>query len=443
MTRTHVISPWPPIAGRFADGLQGEIRVPADKSISHRAVILGSLAKGNSRIDHLLQSEDAKRTLQIFRSLGIAMRQEKSTLVISGRGQNGLRACKAVLDCGNSGTTMRLLLGVLAAQGFDSRLTGDASLNRRPMGRVIEPLRQMGAHIEEEHSRTGRIIHVSGGRLHGISYESPIASAQVKSALLLAGLYAEGKTSIREPYLSRNHTERFLLSMGAKLSIGDCSVTLDPEGSVLAPFTVTVPGDPSSAAFLVVAALLVPKSSLLIRDVCLNPTRIAFLDVLKRMGAYLHYTVETEMAGEPVGTIAVKASPLWATDIDSHEIPWLVDEIPILAVAAARAKGETRIRGAAELRVKESDRIQTIGDLLTTLGVSFTPHSDGIDIRGASEWQGGAVSTAGDHRIAMAAAIAALLCRDELRIDDTDCIQTSFPNFFATLTGLGVKIDGA
>lgn len=427
-------------------GFCGEVTPPADKSISHRALLFSALAEGISTIGNLLRGEDVLQTKTILAQLGVAMTDNGETIEVTGRGIRGFRAPADFLYCGNSGTTMRLMMGLLAAQPFESRLTGDRSLGRRPMERVMTPLRQMGAQFAQEESANGRIIVVAGTpRLHGIHYDSPVASAQIKSAVLLAGLYADSSTTVTEPCLSRDHTERFLSSLGAQIERQGTRVTLTP-GPVLSPFDLTVPGDPSSAAFLIVAALLIPNSQLIVKDICLNATRVGFIEVLKRMGASIEIVTQKFLShsgsadGEITGSLRIKTSDLTATTIEASEVPGLIDEIPILALAMARAKGVSRIRGAEELRVKESDRLKRVSELLAILGVTHTEYQDGLDIEGSDTWQGGEMASDGDHRIAMTAAIAGLLARQGMRVRDVECVATSFPSFLETLQKLGAPI---
>lgn len=440
---SYISSYWP----RSPQCIQGTLVPPADKSISHRALIFAGLANGKSTITNLLRGEDVMRTWRILSALGVSIVEKENSIEVIGQGIHSFQAPREVLYCGNSGTTMRLMMGLLAAQPFESRLTGDDSLNRRPMGRVMTPLRQMGADFAEAVAPEGRIITVKGNpHLRGIHYQSPVASAQIKSAILLAGLYATGPTTVEEPYLSRDHTERFLKSLGAELNIdgkGGTRAMLTP-GKPLASFSLDVPADPSSAAFFVVAALLLPNVRLIIENVCLNPTRIAFLDVLKRMGAHITYRdchSLGQSGGEQIGSLEVESSELVATDIMSEEVPWLIDEIPILSLAFARANGTSRIYGAEELRVKESDRIAAIAKLLNALDVSYQEYPDGLAICGKSDWKGGQIDSHGDHRIAMTGAIAGLLATDGMKVDHADCVATSFPNFIELLHSLGAPIQ--
>ncbi len=427
-----------------ARGICGHLAPPSDKSISHRALLFGSLAEGESRIEHLLDAEDVGRTRDVLRACGVSILTTGRETTVLGKGLLGLRApTSRFLYCGNSGTTLRLLMGLFAPQAFSVHLTGDPSLGRRPMGRVMEPLRAMGAVFRETRDpREGRVVEVEGRPLKGICYQSPVASAQVKSALLIAGLYADGATEIREPLLSRDHTERLLQGMGARLSVCDRTVRLNP-GQPLSPLALRVPGDPSSAAFFIVAALLLPHSELRIEHISLNPTRIAFLDVLKRMGGDFTIVPGGTLAGEPVGDVVVRSSELVAADIAPEAVPGLIDEIPILAIAFARAVGTSTVRGAQELRVKESDRIRSTVALLRALGVSAEESEDGFAVEGRKDWTSEpfAFASDGDHRIAMSAAVAALAGRAEIRIDDAECVRTSFPNFLTEWARLGADAE--
>ncbi|MBL7686052.1 MAG: 3-phosphoshikimate 1-carboxyvinyltransferase [Deltaproteobacteria bacterium] len=422
--------------------IQGVISVPGDKSISHRSIIFASLSEGKTRIQNLLEGEDVLCTIDCFREMGVSIEKKGKEWIVQGVGLQGLKAPRKVLYCGNSGTTTRLLMGILAAQPFESVLTGDASLNRRPMKRVIDPLTQMGArfHLENDGS-ADRHIHIQGGFLRGIDYQSPIASAQVKSALLLAGLWAEGTTSVTEPSLSRDHTERVLSSSGVPFQREGLKVTVSKAQALKFPNDYWVPGDFSSAAFFLVAGALVPNSQLLLKQVGLNPTRIGAFEVLKEMGALLSIENHSLQAGEEVGDVKVESSPLNSTKINGEIIPKLIDEIPILAVAAARANGLTEIHDAAELKVKESDRIEILCQLLSRLKVQNRPFLDGLEILGPSHFESTTVASAGDHRMAMSMAIAALVAEGPIQIEDIECVKTSFPSFWDLLAGLGVRLE--
>ncbi len=421
--------------------LRGEARVPGDKSISHRAVMLGALAEGETRATGFLTGEDNARTVEAFRRMGVEVRVEGTTLTVRGAGgprRAGERLAEPddVLDCGNSGTTIRLLTGLLAGQPFVSVLTGDGSLRSRPMGRVIEPLARMGARIIGRHGGTRAPLTVVGGPLTGIRYDMPIASAQVKSALLLAGLVADGETVVREPSASRDHTERMLAFMGADLARTGRRTLAVRGGSRLAGREFAIPGDFSSAAFFLVAGLVTPGSDLVLRDVGLNPTRTGALDALVAMGGRIEVVSRREDGPEPVGDLRVRSSRLRGTEIAGDLVPRAIDELPALAVAAACAEGTTVIRDAAELRVKETDRIASMAEVLGAMGAAVRPTEDGMVIEGGGRLRGARVASRGDHRTAMAAAIAGLVAGGETAVEDVACIDTSFPGFAALLEGL-------
>jgi 3-phosphoshikimate 1-carboxyvinyltransferase len=411
--------------------VEGEYVPPGDKSISHRLVMLGALAEGKSHFTNFLDSEDCSRTLQAFQAMGISFERAKSELTVHGKGLHGLIQPKSELDLGNSGTTMRLLLGTLAGQPFESRLTGDASLCKRPMKRVTEPLKQMGAFINGRDHANFAPLTVRGGRLSGIGWRSDIASAQVKSAILLAGLYAEGETWVEEQIASRDHTERLLSAFGASFQQSGFRSTIQKTDRLKA-VQFRVPGDISSAAFLIVAALIVPNSNLVVKDVGLNPTRIGLIEVLKSMGAKISFEV-TEDKNEPIGTVRVQSSRLNGTVIDKNLIPSLIDELPILMIAFALAEGTSVIRGAEELRVKETDRIHSMARGLKTIGAKVAEQPDGCVIEGIKEFEGGRVSSFGDHRTAMSFLIAGLRSKKGISVQDTACILTSYPEFEADL----------
>jgi len=409
--------------------LRGLLRVPGDKSISHRAAILGGIAGGVTRVSGFLRAEDCLSTLRCLRALGIAIEEQRDALVIHG---GPLAEPGDVLDVGNSGTTIRLLAGVLAGQPFHSVLTGDASIRRRPMARVAEPLRQMGARISGRQGGRLAPLAIAGASLRGIAYATPVASAQVKSAILLAGLFAQGETCVTEPSPSRDHTERMLGAFGVPVRRDGQTARLTgpaaPRGTA-----VHVPGDLSSAAYFLVAGALVPGSEVAVADVGINPTRTGVLDILRMMGACVEVRDEREEGGEPVGTVAVRAGPLRGVLIGGTVIPRAIDELPVLAVAACLAAGETLIRDAAELRVKESDRVAVLARELGRLGADITPQPDGLVIAGGRRLHGGRVRSGGDHRIAMALAVAGLCADGPVIIEDPACIETSFPGFEAAL----------
>jgi 3-phosphoshikimate 1-carboxyvinyltransferase len=412
--------------------VQGEIAVPGDKSISHRSIMLGSLAKGETRVSGFLRGEDNLATLNAFRAMGVAVADDGEQLTLTGRGLHGLQEPEDVLDCGNSGTSMRLMTGLLAGQSFFSVLTGDQYLRRRPMKRVVGPLRTMGAVIAGRAGGEQAPLAISGSSLQGINYSSPVASAQVKSALLLAGLYAAGETVVNEPHLSRDHSERMLRHFGADLETSGTEVRIRG-GRELVGREIVVPGDISSAAFFLVAGLIAPQGELLIRGVGVNPTRSGIIDILRLMGGSITLENERELSGEPVADLVVRPSRLHGVEIGGELIPRAIDEMPIVAVAAAVAEGRTVIREAHELRVKETDRIAAMATNLRLAGVSVLETADGMEIEGRERLQAYTANSCGDHRIAMAMLIAGLVAAGPCRIDDTDCIATSFPNFFALL----------
>lgn len=411
--------------------IQGEIIVPGDKSISHRSIILGSIARGTTVVRGLLRGEDNMATLTAFRRMGVEIDDDGEVVTIRGNGIDGLSEPDDVIDCGNSGTTMRLLTGLLAAQPFFSVLTGDRYLRRRPMGRVVEPLRKMGGVITGREGGSRAPLAISGRRLRGICHESSTASAQVKSALLLAGLSAEGETTVIEPHRSRDHSERMLTAFGADVVSEGCRVTIRP-GRELSGMEIQVPGDISSAAFFMVAATIVPGSELLIRNVGVNPTRTGIIDVLTAMGADLTLLNQREASGEPVADILVRSAPLKGIDIGGEIVPRAIDEFPVIAVAAAVASGETTIRDASELRVKESDRIAAISAGLRNAGIMVEEHPDGMTVRGG-RLTGSVTDSRGDHRIAMSMLVAGLAASGETTVTDVECINTSFPTFFHLL----------
>ncbi len=416
--------------------LCGEITVPGDKSVSHRAVILGALAEGLTEIEGFLPGEDCLSTVDCLRKLGTGIMVDGERVTVEGVGPGGLREPEDILDAGNSGTTARLLLGVLAGQPFYSVLTGDASLRRRPMARVAEPLALMGARLSGRSGGRFLPLTVQGGALKALSYRSPVASAQVKSALLLAGLFASGRTEVTEPVQSRDHTERMLSAFGAEVAVEGLKVSVTG-GSRLRGRRILVPGDISSAAFFLVAASITAGSDLLIKNVGVNPTRTGVLDVLLSMGADIEVRNEREESGEPVADLRVRYAPLTGVDISGGIIPRLIDELPVLAVAAAFAGGRTVVRDAAELRVKESDRIAVMTRELARLGVKIEELPDGFTVEGGQAVKGGSVQSRGDHRVAMSLCVAALGACGPVVLDDPDCIAVSYPGFLNTLGALG------
>lgn len=418
--------------------LRGRIRVPGDKSISHRAVMLGAIADGETRASGFLNGEDCLATLNIFRQLGVAADHRDDQIQITGAGLHGLLAPTSDLDCGNSGTSMRLLSGLLSGQAFDSVLTGDASLSRRPMRRVTEPLREMGASIESSASGTAP-LHIYGQQvLRGIDYTSPVASAQIKSALLLGGLYADGDTVIHEPGPSRDHSERMLQTFGQPVSVEEGTVRMTPAGG-LAGCEVQIPGDISSAAFFIVGASIAPGSDLVIENIGLNPTRTGVLDIMRDMGANIE-VLEQRLAGaEPIGDLRVRHADLQGIHIRGDVVARAIDEFPAVFIAAACAKGETVLTDAAELRVKESDRIAVMAEGLTALGIDAEALEDGIRIQGGA-LQSGGVEGHGDHRISMAFAMAGLRAAGDIHINDCAAINTSFPGFTELAASSGLQV---
>ncbi len=412
--------------------LTGELTPPGDKSVSHRSLMIGSLASGTTEVRGFLNCEDTISTANAMRKLGIDIEINGSDVKIAGKGLFGLREPEDVLDAGNSGTTTRLLTGLLSAQGFFTAVTGDKYLRARPMKRVVEPLRLMGAKITGREGGNKLPLGIEGGRLAGISYKLPVASAQVKSALLLAGLYAEGETEVVEPEATRDHTERMLSYFGVKLQKKGNGIRIKRQKE-FAGRDISVPADLSSAAFFIVGALINPGSELLIRNVGVNPLRTGVIDVLRQMGGNIEVTNEREVSGEPVGDIVVKSSGLRAALIEGEMIPKAIDELPVIAAAACFAEGETIIRDASELRVKETDRIKAMTSELLKLGARVTEFEDGMSISGGTSLTGAKCSSWGDHRIAMAVAVAATRARGETEIDDPECVSISFPGFFETL----------
>jgi 3-phosphoshikimate 1-carboxyvinyltransferase len=422
--------------------LEGRVEVPGDKSISHRAALFGALARGRTEIGGFLEGEDCLNTLKAVRLLGAEVtRKGPGHYLVDGAGLEGLREPEDILDCGNSGTTARLLLGVLAGQPFWSMLTGDDSLRRRPMGRVAEPLVSMGATVVGRDGGKRLPLAIGGTRpLKGMVYRSPVASAQVKTALLLAGLWADGPVTVEEPALSRDHTERMLAGFGARLEVEDHRVTITP-GAELRGQPVTVPGDISSAAFFLAAASIVRHARVTLANVGVNPTRTGFLDVLRAMGARLTLAAPqrghgAKIEAEPAADLTVMESSLRGGEIGGELIPRLIDEVPVLAVTACVAEGVTRVRDAAELRVKESDRLHTLATELGRMGADIAERPDGLEIRGGRRLRGATVESRGDHRIAMALVVAGLVADGPTVVEHAECIATSFPEFAQALNGL-------
>jgi len=420
--------------------LKGRIRVPGDKSISHRSIILASIADGVTRVSGFLEGEDAIATMNAFRALGVRVDgPDRGGVTVHGVGLRGLRQPGAALDCGNAGTAMRLLTGLLAGQRFNSELTGDQSLRQRPMRRVADPLNQMGARIET--AEDGRPpLHVYGGRkLTGIEYVMPVASAQVKSALLLAGLYAHGRTCVTEPAPTRDHTERMLEAFGGRVEKKGRTVCIQGNQRLRAT-AIEVPADVSSAAFFLVGAAMVPGSDLTLEHVGINPTRTGVIEILRLMGAQLELQKERMAGGEPVADIRVRGTILRGIEVPTNLVPLAIDEFPALFVAAANAKGMTIVTGAEELRVKESDRIQVMADGLKALGARAEPTPDGMRVTGG-DYRGGQVPSHGDHRVAMAFAMAGLRASGTVTITDCANVATSFPGFVALAGAAGLKIS--
>ena len=418
----------PHLVTRPSGPLRGTLSVPGDKSITHRAIILSALADGEAVIGDYCRGEDCLNTVSVLQALGIPIDVARKTLKISGKGLWGLREPDRILDCGNSGTGIRLLAGLLAGQSFFSVLTGDASIRKRPMGRVVGPLRQMGATIAGRCGGELAPLAITGSRLSGIAYRSSIASAQVKSSLLFAGLFAEGTTSVTEPALSRDHTERMFAFFGIPIVRQELTVTITGRTSLGAK-DVRIPGDLSAAAFFLVAASIVPGSDVTVIGVGINPTRTGILDILHDMGAQIDVLNRREQAGEPVCDLRARASELHGITINAERVLKAIDEIPILSVAAASAKGDTTFTGAAELRVKESDRLATMACELGRMGVKVEERPDGLKIRGGLSLKGAVCQSYGDHRVAMSMAVAGLIAEGETQVHDSACVATSFPDF--------------
>jgi 3-phosphoshikimate 1-carboxyvinyltransferase len=415
------LSPAPRLRGRFS--------LPGDKSLSHRLAIFGALGHGETQIENFSSAADCASTLQCLQALGVSVRRDGTRVWVDGRGPEAFRPPQVDLDCGNSGSTLRILSGVLAGRPFRSVLTGDASLQGRPVERVAEPLRAMGARAVSTAGKPP--LTIDGGGLRGITWEMAVASAQVKTAVLLAGLQAEGVTTVREPAQSRDHTERLLPAFGVAVERNGAALSVQG-GARLTSVTMAVPGDASSAAFLVVAALILPDSEVRIDNVLLNPQRTGFLDVLRAMGARLEVGLDRE-APEPVGWIVASTSRLHGTDVTAAQVPALIDEVPALAVAAACAEGRFTVSGAAELRIKESDRIAALAEGLGRMGVAVEERPDGLVIDGGRPLQGASVRAHSDHRIAMALAIAALAARGDTELEGAECASVSFPEFYEAL----------
>jgi 3-phosphoshikimate 1-carboxyvinyltransferase len=415
-----------------AAALRGHIAVPGDKSISHRAVLLGAVGDGETSVRGFGRSGDTEATIAAVRALGVTVDEDDvDSLRIQGAGLRALREPRAPIDCGNSGTTLRLLAGILAGQEGRFELTGDDSLRRRPVDRIADPLAEMGATVESDDGMPPLVV--AGGELRGIRYELPVASAQVKSCVLLAGLYAAGRTTVVEPLPTRDHTELMLEAAGVRVTRKQRRVSLGPTEHLLLG-EVDVPGDFSAAAPFIVAATLLPGSELTIHDLGLNPRRTGLLDVLGRMGARITVFNRHKSAGEPVGDLEIRAAELTATAVTAEEVPRMVDELPLFALAAASAHGESKVEGAQELRVKETDRIETVTTSLRALGIRISASDDGLGVRGVpSRPKGGGMSSHGDHRIAMLGAVAGLASREGVELQDAQAVAVSFPGFFELL----------
>lgn len=412
--------------------LSGTVTVPGDKSISHRSVMFGSIAEGLTEISGFLQGADCLSTISCFSKMGIEIENKGDTVLVHGRGLRGLKQPDGILDCGNSGTTTRLISGILSAQNFDVTLTGDESIQKRPMKRIMAPLSRMGAKIESVRGNGCAPLHITGSPLHGISYDSPVASAQVKSSILLAGLYADGETRVTEPYVSRNHSELMLTSFGADVRTEGTTAILQPAKELYGQ-KILVPGDISSAAFFIAAALIVPGSEVLIKNVGINPTRDGILRVCKEMNADITLLNVKDDIGEPTADLLVRSSHLKGTVIEGAVIPTLIDELPMIAAMACFAEGTTVIKDAAELKVKESNRIAVMVESLSAMGADVTETEDGMIIRGGKPLHGAVIDSKKDHRIAMTFAVTALAADGETEILDADCVNISYPGFYGDL----------
>ena len=416
--------------------LRGELAVPGDKSISHRSVMFGALSEGITEAENFLTGADCLSTISCFRQMGISVEQNGTSVIVHGKGLHGLTRPSSIIDAGNSGTTVRLLSGILAGQPFDSMITGDASIQKRPMKRVMTPLSQMGASITSVHENGCAPLQIKGSPLHGIHYLSPVASAQVKSCVLLAGLYADAPTSVTEPAISRNHSELMLRYFGADIQCEGTTSTVLPDPRLVGQ-KVNVPGDISSAAYFIAAALLVPGSEVLLKNVGINPTRDGMLRVVRAMGGDVTLVNENTDGAEPCADLLIRSSSLHATTIEGELIPTLIDELPVIAVLAAFAEGTTVIKDAAELKVKESDRIAVMTENLKRMGADVEPTDDGMIIHGGRPLHGATINPYLDHRIAMSFAVAALAADGKTEIQDADCVKISYPGFYTDLEGLG------
>lgn len=418
-------------------GLRGELAIPGDKSISHRAIMFGALADGTTEITNFLQSADCLSTISCFQAMGVDIENTTDRVLIQGAGLHGLKAPSQMLDVGNSGTTTRLISGILAGQPFTTTLNGDASIQKRPMKRIMDPLTQMGADIRSLNNNGCAPLEIHGGNLHAISYQSPVASAQVKSCVLLAGLYADGSTSVTEPVLSRNHTELMLSGFGAQVTSVGTTATIKPEPHLYGQ-KIAVPGDISSAAYWIAAALAVPNSELVLKNMGINPTRDGILRVVEAMGADIIRENVHTVSGELVCDLIVRTSHLHGTTVAGELIPTLIDEIPVIAVLACFAEGETIIKDAQELKVKESNRIDTVVEGLLAMGADATATDDGMIIRGGRTLHGATIDSHLDHRIAMSFAVAGLMCDTPTTILNADSVVISYPDFYESLKKISV-----
>lgn len=424
-----------PAVFRKTNNLKGEIDVPGDKSISHRSVMLGSLAKGTTEVEHFLDAADCNSTIKCFKAMGIEVEKfENDRIIIHGKGLHGLNAPAEALDVGNSGTTIRLLSGILSAQNFNTRISGDDSICRRPMGRIIKPLSMMGANIVSKEGNDCAPLIITGSNLHGIDYESPIASAQVKSAILFGGMYAEGETSVNEPYVSRDHSEKMIKYFGGDIKQIDTKCIITPEPK-LEGQKVIVPGDISSAAYFMIAALITEGSEVLVKNVGINPTRDGLIDVIKMMGGNIELLNRKDEM-EPCADILCKSSSLKGITIGGSLIPRLIDEIPIIAIMACFAEGTTVIKDAQELKVKESNRIDVMVEGLQRMGADITSTDDGMIINGGKPLKGSVIGSRHDHRIAMSFAIAGLASEGKTEIVGSECVNISYPRFYQDLESL-------
>lgn len=418
--------------------LRGEVTIPGDKSISHRSIMFGAIAKGTTEVSNFLQGADCLSTISCFEKMGISIENTGNCIRVHGNGIHGLKAPLGWLDCGNSGTTTRLISGILSAQNFTVTLTGDASIQKRPMRRIMDPLSMMGGELVSLNHNDCVPLEIRGRQLHGIHYHSKVASAQVKSAVLLAGLYAQGKTSVTEPQLSRNHSEIMLAHFGADIKTAGATVTIAPPNELYAD-KVSVPGDISSAAFFIAAGLMAEGSEILVKDVGINPTRDGILHVCRQMGADITLLNERTYSGEPVADILVRHSSLTGITIQGDIIPTLIDELPIIAAMACFAKGTTVIRDAAELKVKESNRILVMVESLAAMGADIEETLDGMIIRGGKPLHGAVIDSHLDHRIAMTFAVTGLCADGETEITGAECVNISYPGFYADLLKLSER----